>query len=105
MKQSKIKKLQQAGWKIGDTSDLLNLSDQEIEMIEIKRSLMQLVRKARTEKAITQLALAELLGSSQSRIAKLENGSADVSLDLILRTLIAMGVSRNKIASTIKTVR
>ena len=41
---------------------------------------------------MSQQALARMIASSQSRIAKLESGGSDVSLDLICRALFAMGV-------------
>jgi hypothetical protein len=36
--------------------------------------------------------------SSQSRIAKIEAGDSSVSLDLIVRALIAAGASRREVA-------
>jgi predicted transcriptional regulator len=101
MKKSKKDKLQKAGWKIGDTREFLKLSDEEIALINIKQKLMQLVRKTREDQKLTQLALAKLLESSQSRIAKLESCSANVSLDLIVRALLVMGVSNRKVGKVI----
>jgi predicted XRE-type DNA-binding protein len=101
MKKSKKDKLQKAGWKIGDTREFLKLSDEEIALINIKQKLMQLVRKTREDQKLTQLALAKLLESSQSRIAKLESCSANISLDLIVRALLVMGVSNRKVGQVI----
>ena len=42
--------------------------------------------------------LASLMKSSQSRIAKMENGDPSVSLDLIIKTLLALGVERDELA-------
>jgi len=41
--------------------------------------------------------LASRLGSSQSRVAKLEGADATVSLDLLIRGLLALGASRREI--------
>jgi predicted transcriptional regulator len=41
------------------------------------------------------------MGSSQSRIAKIEAGDPSVSLDLILRALVASGASRREIQETL----
>jgi hypothetical protein len=41
------------------------------------------------------------MGSSQSRIAKIEAGDPSVSLDLILRALVASGASRREIHETL----
>lgn len=101
MKKSKQKKLEKAGWRVGDTRELLGLSDEEAALIAMKQKLTQLVRETRGNQNITQIALAELLNSSQSRVAKLENGSSDVSLDLIVRALFAMGVSSMQLGQAI----
>ena len=39
---------------------------------------------------LIQAKLANLLQSSQSRVAKIEAGSSDVSLDLMFRSLFAL---------------
>jgi transcriptional regulator with XRE-family HTH domain len=43
---------------------------------------------------MTQSDAAELLQSSQSWIAKMESGDGSVSLDLLVRSILALGVSR-----------
>ena len=45
----------------------------------------------------SQIDLAQRMGSSQSRIAKIEAGDASVSLDLIVRALIAAGTTQQDI--------
>jgi transcriptional regulator with XRE-family HTH domain len=47
----------------------------------------------RTSRALTQTQLAARLGSSQSRVAKMEAGDASVSLDLLVRSLLTLGTS------------
>jgi len=37
--------------------------------------------------------VAELVGSSQSRVAKMESGDPSVSIDLLLRSVLAIGGS------------
>jgi transcriptional regulator with XRE-family HTH domain len=46
---------------------------------------------------MTQEQLARLLKSSQSRVAKMELGDPSVSLDLLVRSLLAMGTSRKNL--------
>jgi transcriptional regulator with XRE-family HTH domain len=46
--------------------------------------------------------LAHRLGSSQSRVAKLEAADRSVSLDLIMRSLLAIGATATDIAKWIK---
>ncbi len=45
--------------------------------------------------------MAKLMRSSQSRIAKIEAGDSSVSLDLLIRSLIAMGANRKDLAHII----
>jgi len=47
-------------------------------------------------------ALAHRLGSSQSRIAKMEAADRSVSLDLIMRSLLTIGATATDIAKWIK---
>ena len=93
MKASKRKRLERAGWKIGTTQEFLSLSDEEMALIELKRSLARLTRDTRQTNKITQQALAKLLDSSQSRVAKIEAAFPDVSLDLLVRALFVLGVT------------
>ena len=49
------------------------------------------IRRLREEQGLTQRQLAAKLKSSQSRVAKIEVGSVEVSLDLLFRTLFTLG--------------
>jgi len=100
MKAAKAKRLKAAGWKIGSTKDFLRLGDQEAALVEVKLCLMDALRQTRRRRGISQVELAKRMGSSQSRIAKIEAGDPSVSLDLILRALVASGVSRREIQDT-----
>jgi transcriptional regulator with XRE-family HTH domain len=62
-------------------------------------------RPARERTGITQYELARQIGSSQSRVAKMEAASPDVSLDLICRALLALGVTRQGIGKAIAGTR
>ncbi len=98
MNTAKKKKLEANGWNVGTTSDFLKLSKQEAEYIELKLILSKNLQKKRIEKNITQEQLAKLLKSSQSRVAKMESGNSSVSLDLLVRSLIALGTNSKRIA-------
>src|SRR5262245_35527194 len=87
MKSSKRKKLNAAGWKVADTREFLGLSDEEAALVEMKLALAGHLRQRRLSRRISQVELAEQLGSSQSRIAKMEAADASVSLDLLVRAL------------------
>jgi DNA-binding XRE family transcriptional regulator len=103
MKKSKREKLEAQGWKIGDTREFLGLSDEEMAYIEIKLALSSRVRTLRQEKKLTQEQTAKLIGSSQSRVAKIESGDPTVSIDLQVKSLIALGASREELAEAIKS--
>ena len=97
MKTDKLARLQAAGWKVGSTEDFLQLSDEEAQLVALKLSLINAVKKSRLEHKLSQIDLAQRMKSSQSRIAKIEAGDASVSLDLIVRALIASGATTRDI--------
>lgn len=101
MKAAKRKRLIAGGWVIGDTKQFLGLTDEEAEFVELKIALVDGFRKRRVDQGLTQVELAKKLGSSQSRVAKMEAGDRSVSLDLLMRSLLAMGTTRREIAKLI----
>ena len=103
MKKSKREKLQKHGYKISDTQDFLGLSDEEMALIDLKIQLTRKLREVRIKSKVTQKELAKLMKTSQSRIAMLEGGSSDVSLDLVCKALFSLGVTAKMIGSTIAT--
>lgn len=103
MNKAKEKKLLKKGWKIGSAKEFLGLSEEESSYIELKVKLSTNLRKLRTEQNLTQVELAKILKSSQSRVAKIETGDPSVSLDLIIRSLLALGTSQKEIARTISS--
>jgi ribosome-binding protein aMBF1 (putative translation factor) len=101
MDRNKRKQLEQAGWRVGSASDFLELTDSENALIEMKMSLGARLRKARERRKLTQVALARLMKSSQSRVAKMEAGDPSVSLDLLVQGLLTAGASRREIAAAL----
>lgn len=69
------------------------------ELVVIKKALANTVRSSRQKKGWSQIDLANLLGSSQSRIAKVEAGDSSVSLDLMVRALLKIGATTNELSS------
>lgn len=94
MKQEKRKKLEAAGWKVGTVEEFLGLTDEEAAVIALKLDLATAVKAERTRQKLTQDELGRMLGSSQSRVAKMEAGDPSVSIDLLIRSLLRMGTSR-----------
>jgi DNA-binding XRE family transcriptional regulator len=101
MDASKRKRLERAGWTVGSAADFLGLSSVEEELVEIKLALSARLRKAREMGNLTQTDLAKRMGSSQSRVAKMEAGDPTVSLDLLIQGLLAAGATRRQIASAL----
>ena len=97
----KRKRLEAAGWAVGDVSDFLDLTTAEVELMELKTRLALFAKEQRKMSNMSQDALAKKMGSSQSRIAKIESGDPSVSLDLIIRALLTSGATRQELAQVI----
>ncbi len=94
MTKAKIKKLEAKGWKVGSAEDFLGLSTEEAMYVEVKLAFSDLLRRLRENQKLTQTAVAKRLHSSQSRVAKMETGDPSVSLDLLFRSLLALGQTK-----------
>lgn len=101
MDAKKRKKLEAAGWKVAGAREFLGLNDAETQFLEIKLALVKLLRLCRERKNLTQAQLAMKIKSSQSRVAKMEAGDPSVSVDLLLRSLLAAGANRRQLARAI----
>ena len=101
MRKSKIKRLEKKGWKVGDTADFLELTEEEAAYLEMKLRLSERLRERRRKRRLTQVQFAELVRSSQSRVAKMEAGDPSVSVDLLIRGLLALGVTRKEVGRII----
>lgn len=103
MSAERRKLLEAAGWKVGSVREFLGLSDAESALIEIRLALARGLRLRRERKHLTQTALARRIGSSQSRVAKMETGDPTVSIDLLVRTLLALGADLRELARLIRS--
>ena len=103
MKKTKKDRLEAAGWKLGSTADFLDLSPEEVAFIEMKLALARNLRLRRQRRKLSQAQLAKLLNSSQSRVAKMEAADPTVSLDLLIRSLLALGANARDVARVIIT--
>ncbi len=103
MQSNKQKKLEAKGWKVGSASDFLELSPEEEAYIELKLSLCKTLKRLRTKKRLSQNDLAKMIRSSQSRVAKMEACDSSVSLDLVIRSLFSVGVSKKDLAKAVSS--
>ena len=101
MDKKKKRALEAKGYKVGSTDEFLELSKEESEYIELKLALSRDLTRRRRKSNLTQNQLARLLKSSQSRIAKMERGDPTVSLDLLIKSLLALGATKKNIAGLI----
>lgn len=93
MKTTQRKKLAKAGWKVGTVAEFLDLTPEEEMLIEMKLAAAAKVKELRKKQSLSQAELAKRLGSSQPRVAKLEAAEAEVSLELMIRALVALGAT------------
>lgn len=101
MRRSKKLKLEQRGWRVGTVKEFLGLSEDEAAYVELRLRLADSLKNRRTRRNLTQTDFAKLIQSSQSRVAKMEGGDPSVSLDLLIRSLLALGASSRDLARTI----
>jgi transcriptional regulator with XRE-family HTH domain len=101
MKASKRKKIEADGWKVGSVAEFLGLTPEEELLVEMKIDLAKHLRQRRQRVNITQQELAHRIGSSQSRVAKIEKADKSVSMDLLISSLASLGASRKEIGDII----
>jgi ribosome-binding protein aMBF1 (putative translation factor) len=101
MNTTKRKRLEAAGWRVGSTADFLELSPEEAAFVELKLRLSESLRRRRKDQKLSQDALAKKIRSSQSRVAKMEAGDPSVSVDLLIRALLATGATHRDLARVV----
>ena len=98
MDSKKRKRLEAQGWVTGDAADLFGLTPEEARLIDLKLALRASIKEERKRQGLTQEELAKTMGSSQSRLAKIERGDPSVSVDLLLKALMALGMTNKQIS-------
>ena len=101
MDRKKRKKLEALGWTVGSADDFLDLTPEETRYIELKLALSASLKAERVKQGVTQVELAKMMGSSQSRVAKMEAGDPAVSVDLLLKALLSLGVTKKQLSKII----
>jgi predicted XRE-type DNA-binding protein len=91
MDAKKKRKLQKLGGRVTTVAAFLDLSEAEQAVIELRLELAVAVKKRRTAVRMTQAALAKALGSSQARVAKMEGGDPQASIESFVRALAVLG--------------
>jgi ribosome-binding protein aMBF1 (putative translation factor) len=101
VRESRRKKLESKGWRVGSPKELLGMSDEDEAYVNLRLKLADGLRARRQLRGVTQTGLARTIKSSQSRVAKMEAGDPTVSLDLLVRSLLALGTSNRELAAMI----
>lgn len=100
MDEKKKERLEASGWKVGSVEEFLGLTPEENALVEIKLALSRNL-KQRRQKIMTQSELADKIQSSQPRVANAENGDASVSIELLIRAILATGATVQEIGQVI----
>ena len=59
------------------------------------------MKQRRSKENLSQVEFAKLVKTSQSRVAKMEAGDPSVSIDLLIKSLLALGASPKDLAKAI----
>jgi DNA-binding XRE family transcriptional regulator len=102
MDKRKQRRLKVHGWRIGSAAEFLGLTAEEAALVELKLRLSQALKVRRTALRLTQTALAARIGSSQSRVAKMESGDRTVSIDLLMKALLVLGASPSDVGKALQ---
>lgn len=92
MNEDKRRALEAAGFASGDAEDFLGLTDVERRLVDLRVTMSRAIRARRLEQGLTQAEVARRINTSQPRVAKIEAGSPDVSLDLMVKEMFALGI-------------
>lgn len=103
MDKVKREKLEKIGWEVGSADDFLGLTPAESAYLDMKMALSRSLKDRRVEKQLTQIKFAKIIQSSQSRVAKMEAGDATVSLDLLIKSHLALGATVEELADILKS--
>jgi len=101
MESEKKERLERAGFKFGTAAEFLGLTAEEQAVVEFKLGLSALLRRRREAQHLSQAVLAKRIGSSQSRVAKMEAGDPSVSMDLMIHAIFATGATATDLANEI----
>jgi len=103
MNDTRRRRLEQKGWRFGSAEEFLGLTDEESRYVQLKLGLSDALRARREAKGLTQAQIAARLGSSQSRVAKMEAADPSVSIDLLIRAMFALGATQRDLARLLNT--
>jgi hypothetical protein len=104
MRDSVKTRLESSGWRAGGAADFVGLTPGEAAFVELRLDLALYLRELRRTNAWTQCMMAKKLGSSQSRVAKMEAADPSVSVDLLVWALLSLGATREDVGRVVGRV-
>ena len=87
------------GGRVTTVEEWLDLTPEEVAIIDMKIRLGEELRTRRKMKRLSQERVAEILKTSQGRVSKLEKGQA--TLDQLARSVLALGASAKEVGQAI----
>src|SRR2546426_463721 len=93
MNSTKRARLEAAGWKVGTAAEFLGLNKKEAAFVKMTLALAAGLHALGFRGKRSESGVAELVGASQSRLAKMESGDPCVSVAPLLRSVWAIGGS------------
>jgi predicted XRE-type DNA-binding protein len=92
-------RIETMGGRVTTVEEWLDLSPEEVAVIEMKIRLGEELRAQRRRKRLSQERVARILQTSQGRVSKLERGQA--TLDQLARSFLALGGSKEEVAKAL----
>ncbi len=72
----------------------LGLTELDMALVRQKKKLIERLKAARISRGLSQARMAQLIGSKQPAIARMEAGQVSlVSMDFLLRAALVLGMS------------
>lgn len=89
-----MKRRKGKSWVETDVEEMLGLTPEDLVIVEFRTALAVALQQARKRRKLTQEAAAELIGTSQAQVSKMEAGQSSITIDRLIKALAALGVSR-----------
>ena len=90
-------------WVETDVEELLDLSAQDLVIVEFRAALALALQQARKRQKLTQENAAKVIGTSQAQVARMEAGQSSITIDRLIKALIALGVPRPTILKALNS--
>lgn len=98
---TRIKKLENAGWKMGDFGDAFALSAEDRAFVEMRLAAAREVDRLREEQGVSQRELARRMGTKQPTVSRMLAEPSSTTFDSLFRALLALGSTPRQIAAAL----